>query len=158
MWPFRRRRPDEDFSEELQAHLAFEADRLADDGLRPEDARSAARKSFGNVAAAQERYYEANRWMWLDQLLQDLRYGWRGLRQSPAFLLTTVLTLAVGLSLVTVAFTVFNAYVLRPFAVADPSSLHRVGWRSDSDGTVASFASRYRRATSRIFSMPESIT
>ena len=134
MWPFRRRRSEEDFSEELQAHLALEADRLADDGLRPEDARSAARKSFGNVLAAQERYYEAGRWTWLEQTVQDLRYAWRGLRHNPAFLATTVLTLAVGLSIVTIAFTIFNAYVLRPFAVADPSSLYRIGWRSDAAG------------------------
>jgi predicted permease len=134
MWPFRRRRSEQDFSEEIQAHLALEADRLAEDGLAPADARGAARRSFGNVLAAQERYYESNRWMWLDQLMQDLRYGWRGLVQSPPFLLTTVLTLAVGLSLVTVAFTVFNAMVLRPFAVADPGSLHRIGWRSDTGG------------------------
>ena len=134
MWPFRRRRSEEDFSEELQAHLEFEADRLAGEGLRPEDARSAARKSFGNVLAAQERYYEAGRWTWLEQTMQDLRYAWRGLRQNPAFLATTVLTLAVGLSIVTIAFTIFNAYVLRPFAVSDPSSLHRIGWRSDTSG------------------------
>src|SRR3954469_11391836 len=66
--------------------------------------------------------------MWLDQLRQDLRYAWRGLRASPAFLSTTVLTLAAGLSLLTVAFTVFNAYVLRPFAVSDPSRLYRLAW------------------------------
>jgi len=35
---------------------------------------------------------------------------------------------------VTVAFTVFNAYALRPFAVADPESLYRIGWRSDTSG------------------------
>jgi hypothetical protein len=58
---------------------------------------------------------------WFDDLAQDLRYAWRGLRQSPAFVATTVLTLGVGLGLVTVSFTVFNAYVLRPFAVRDPS-------------------------------------
>lgn len=76
----------------------------------------------------------STRWIWLDQLAQDLRYAWRGLRQSPAFVATTVLTLAVGLGLVTVAFTVFNAYVLRPFAVRDPSSLHQIIWHSRDDG------------------------
>ena len=60
--------------------------------------------------------------MWLEQMVQDLRYGLRGLRKSPAFVATTVLTLAVALSLLTVVFTIFNAYVLRPFAVRDPGS------------------------------------
>jgi putative ABC transport system permease protein len=134
MAAFWRRRPQEDFSDEIRAHLEHEVERLIESGMTPQAARHAARKSFGNVVAAQERYYEANRWMWFDQLWQDLRYGWRGLRQSPAFLLTTVLTLAVGLSIVTIAFTIFNVYVLRPFAVADPSSLYGLGWRSDASG------------------------
>ena len=48
---------------------------------------------------------------------------------------TTVLTLAVGLGLITVVFTIFNAYVLRPFAVRDPYSLHVIGWESkDAQG------------------------
>ena len=69
-----------------------------------------------------------------EQLAQDLRYGVRGLRRSRAFLMTTVLTLAVGVGLLAVAFTVVNAYVLRPYAVRDPQQLHQVGWRSRDDG------------------------
>ena len=51
-----------------------------------------------------------------------------GLWHSRVFAATTVLTLAVGLGLVTVVFAIFNAYVLRPFAVRDPYSLHRIVW------------------------------
>jgi predicted permease len=131
---FWRRRTDEDFSREVQAHLDLETDRLIGEGLSPADARDAARRSFGNVAATRERFYEASRWMWAEHFAHDLRYALRGLRHSPAFLATTVLTLAVGLGLVTVAFTVFNAYFLRPFAVRDPSSLHQVGWQSQDNG------------------------
>ncbi len=134
MRAFWRRRTHEDFSDEVQAHLELEAERLIGDGTSPEAARSAARKSFGNVVAVKERYYEASRWKWLDQLSQDLRYGARGLARSPSFLATSVITLAVGLGLVTVAFTIFNAYVLRPFAVQDPSALHRIAWRSRDAG------------------------
>ena len=59
-------------------------------------------------------------------VLQDLRITLRGLRRSPAFVLTVVLTIALGLGLNTSAFTVFNAYVLRPLAVRDPGSLYEV--------------------------------
>ena len=79
------RRPDEDFSAEIQAHLDLEIARLVEDGRSPADARAAALRSFGNVGRGQERFYEANRWMWLEHMAQDLRYGWRGLRKSPAF-------------------------------------------------------------------------
>ena len=132
-WPWQRR-PQADFSAELDAHIAIETERLIADGAEPAAARAAARKAFGNVVAAEERFYESNRWMWLEQFTGDLRYAARGLWHSPAFLATTVLTLAVGLGLVTVAFTIFNAYVLRPFAVRDPGSLYRVGWRAPDSG------------------------
>jgi predicted permease len=123
-----RRRSDEDFADEVRAHLALEADRLIADGMTPDAARAAALRAFGNAARAREQFHERSRWVFVEQAVQDVRYAWRTLRASPAFLATTVLTLAVGLSLLTVAFSVFNAYVLRPFAVADPGRLYRVAW------------------------------
>lgn len=132
---FSRRRPDEDFAKEIEAHLDLEADRLVDDGLDREDARDAARRAFGNVTRSRERFHERGRVVWLEQMLLDLRYAARGLRQRPAFLLTTVLTLAVGIAVVTVAFTVFNAYVLRPYAIRSPETLHRLTWRSETNGS-----------------------
>ena len=53
------RRTDEDFAAEVQAHLDLEIARLVADGMSPADARAAAMRSFGNVAAVQERFYEA---------------------------------------------------------------------------------------------------
>ena len=69
-----------------------------------------------------------------EQVAQDLRYGWRTLRDAPAFAATTVLTLAVGLALTTGVFTVFNAYVLRPYAVRDPAGLYQVLWHAQGAG------------------------
>ena len=68
--------------------------------------------------------------MLFEQFAHDLRYAWRGLTHSRAFVASTVLTLAAGMGLVLVVFAIFNAYVLRPFAVQDPYSLHLVGWRA----------------------------
>jgi len=56
-------------------------------------------------------------------LLQDMRYALRGLRRAPHFVLTVVSTIGLGLGLVTSAFTIFDAYVLRLFDVRDPRSL-----------------------------------
>lgn len=72
--------------------------------------------------------------MLFDHLLQDLRYGLRGLLRSRSFLFTTVLTLALGIALIAVAFTVVDAYVLRPYAVRNPEELHKIGWRSRDSG------------------------
>jgi predicted permease len=70
----------------------------------------------------------------LEQCWRDLCYASRGLRQSRAFVATTVLTLAVGMGLVTVVFAIFNAYVLRPFAVHDPYSLYAFRWQAQEAG------------------------
>jgi predicted permease len=132
--PWRRRRTDEDFTAEIRAHLEHEAERLMAEGMSADDARAAAQREFGSVSRARERFHEARRVMWLEQLAQDLRYALRGLRHSRAFVATTVLTLAVGMGLVTVVFAVFSAYVLRPFAVRDPYSLYAIGWRAQEAG------------------------
>ena len=123
-------RDEEDFSEEVRAHLDLEIDRLIAEGLRPEDARRAALREFGNVTIARERFHERSRWLWLDQVAQDLRYGARTLLHAPAFAATTILTLAIGLALTTGVFTIFNAYVLRPYAVRDPAGLYQVVWHA----------------------------
>ena len=70
----------------------------------------------------------------LEQCWRDLCYASRGLKQSRPFVATTVLTLAVGMGLVTVVFAIFNAYVLRPFAVHDPYSLYAFRWQAQEAG------------------------
>jgi predicted permease len=67
---------------------------------------------------------------WLDSWFSDIRYALRGLRRSPGFALTVIVTLALGLGVLATSFTVFNAMVLQPFAVRDPYSLYAfIGWR-----------------------------
>ena len=146
---FRRRRTHRDFADEIEAHLDLEADRLIADGWRPDRAEQEARRAFGNIALAKERFYETSRWVWLEQLAQDLRYAWRTLRRRPSFFATTVLTLMVAIGLATVAFTVFNAYVLRPYALRAPSSLYQIGWRSATSGGVSFRWSDYVELSNR---------
>jgi macrolide transport system ATP-binding/permease protein len=73
----------------------------------------------------------------IEHLAKDLRYAGRGLWRDRSFTLTTVATLTVALALVTVVFAIFNAYVLRPYAVRDPYSLYEIRWsaRAASGGT-----------------------
>ncbi|MGH9672574.1 MAG: ABC transporter permease [Bryobacteraceae bacterium] len=60
---------------------------------------------------------------WVKDVPGDLRQSLRAMRKSPAFALTAVLTLGLGLGLNVAFFAVFNAFVLRPLAVRDPHSL-----------------------------------
>jgi hypothetical protein len=117
--------------------------------MPPDEARAAARREFGNVTRARERFHDAHRAVWLELLGQDLRYAWRGLRQSRAFFATTVMTLAVGTGLVTVVFAILNACVLRPFAVHDGRELDLQGRKLVVIGVLrpSSSASTTRRAT-----------
>jgi predicted permease len=120
---FRRRRSPEDFAEEIKMHLELEADELQSEGLSEEEARWKARREFGNVRAAQERFYMKGRCVSLDRLWRDLRFGLRSLRQSPAFAVTAILTLALGIGANTAVFSVMNAVLLRSLPVSDPDRL-----------------------------------
>jgi predicted permease len=120
-----RRRFEADLAEEVRIHREMEAEyrRTGGEG-----------RHFGSTALALEESREAWGFGWLDSLAQDLRYAWRGFRKAPAFALTVVGTIGLGLGLNTTLFTVFNTYMLQTIAVHDPYSLYEVWWES-KDGT-----------------------
>lgn len=110
-----RKGAEQDFAEEIEAHLALETDRLIAGGMRPKEARAAAERAFGNRTAARERFHESHVWIPLEQLAQDCRYAVRSLRRTPGFALIATLILAVGISVNTAAFSVINAFLFRDF-------------------------------------------
>jgi predicted permease len=136
---FLRKRAPSDFSGEIEAHLELETERLKQEGMAEEEARFAARRSFGNVTLAQERFYESGRWIWLDHLRRDIRYGARVLIKNPSFAAVAVVTLALGIGAITTIFSALNSTLLRPFPFRDPDRLLMVwGIGPKSDGFVHS--------------------
>ncbi len=124
----RTERLDDDFSEEVEAHLRLEADQLIEEGMAPEDAMDAARRAFGNVTQTRERFYESNRRMWLENLLRDGRYALRQMRRSPISTATIVMSLALGIGLNTGIFSLADQTLVRALPVRAPEELVQLHW------------------------------
>src|SRR6516164_3300816 len=117
---FRRARLGRDLAQELEAHLEEKVDDLVEGGLPEAEAREQAKREFGNPVIYREISREVWGWVWLETLLQDVRYGTRMLRNSPGFTAAATATLALGIAVNSSIFSVINGWLLRKPSVEDP--------------------------------------
>src|SRR4030095_8686495 len=86
-----RGRAEREMAREIDAHLVLLQDDFERRGLKPDEARLAARRAYGGVEYAKELHRDERSFVWLEQGLQDLRYACRGLARRPAYTTTAVL-------------------------------------------------------------------
>ena len=116
----RRRRVDRELAQELESHLEEKVADLMEAGMAEQEARQKANREFGNAALYKEVSREVWGWVWLETLLQDLRYALRVLSGNPGFTIVAATTLALGIAVNTSIFSLFSGWVLKRPAVADP--------------------------------------
>ena len=116
------------FETEMEAELRFHMDAYRDDllrsGIPAGEAARRARLEFGTVDGAKEDCRRALGLRLADELLQDLRFGWRTLRGNPGFTAAALLSLALGIGANTAVFTMVDEVLLRPIAVPAPEQLY----------------------------------
>lgn len=112
---------EQDLSREIDFHIAMETERNMALGLSREDAERKARIDFGGIERHSEAVRDEAPLRPLEDLLRDLRYAARQLRRSPAFALTAILVLALGIGAATAVATVVEHVLHRslPFPDAD---------------------------------------
>jgi predicted permease len=140
---FARRVLDEQIDADLLFHLEQATAEYVREGLTPDEARRAALKAFGNPVDVREDVRDTSMWIWWERLGQDLRYGVRGFRRSPALTATAVLSLALGIGATTAIFSIFNTLVLRPLPIRDPDTLFQVMHRGDAGVSQSSTHALY---------------
>lgn len=112
---------------ELQFHIEQSIASKRAAGQTPTAARRQALIEFGGVEAARDQCQRQRPGWWMETVLQDIRYALRSFRRNPLYIVSVLLTLALGIGTTTAVFSVVDRILFRPLPYADPGRIVSVG-------------------------------
>jgi predicted permease len=124
---FRKRKLDAEMDEEMRSHIELRTQANIGAGMDAEDARSDARRRFGWGESIKEECRDQRGLRWAEDLVQDIRYGLRGMRGDAGSSLFVILIAGLGIGGASAVFSLVNALVLRPLPFHDPGRLVWIG-------------------------------
>src|SRR5581483_5100479 len=131
---FVRSRHDDELDEEMRSHIEMLADEYVRRGMNPQEAKRAARRSFGGIDQTKESYRSQRSLPMVETFMQDFRYAFRMLTKNVGFSLVAIIALALGIGANTAIFSVINAVMLRPLPFKDPNQLFALYERNPKVG------------------------
>ena len=129
-----RRAQERRLREEIEEHIALQTAENLKAGLSPVEARRQAMVKFGGVEGMKEEFRAVRGLVWIENLLQDVRYAIRSLRRTPGLTIFVVITLALGIGMTAATFSMVDGLIFRPYPVPHPGSVVTlVGTTHDSN-------------------------
>src|SRR5215210_6703031 len=117
---------ERDLNDELSFHVERETEKLIEEGIEPGRARSTAKARFGSTTVAADACRDERGTAFVDNTIRDVQYAMRTLRRGPLAAITIVVTVAIGLGVVGVLFTILNRFLFRVDTVPDISAIYGV--------------------------------
>jgi len=130
---FRRNEMERDLADEMGDHIALETQHNISKGMAPENARRAAGRAMRGHERFKEECRDMRRVSFIENFVKDVRFGLRMLRKNPGFTAAAVLTLALGMGVNTMIFSMVDWLILRPLPIQSPEQVVYFGF-SQGDG------------------------